>query len=249
MWRLGIRTGACYAEALTVIAPTDERTTGVLGMNSLDRLPDPSIHGFSVPRVLAVGLLLVLTINFSDTFITNVVGSSLLSLEHFPMILMMLYVPLVLAVNPALRWMRLRALSAQESTAVMAIGIMGSSIPSLVRSAISYITSPFYFASAENQWPDYVLPHLPKWAVVGAESAEAHEAQMFYEGLRSGETVPWAGWFVQLVWWTAFIGVVLFACVAIAVLLRRQWDEHERLPFPMPEVVASLAEGAEPVPG
>jgi len=37
--------------------------------------------------------------------------------------------------------------------------------------------------------------------------------------------------------------------VALAVVLRRQWDEHERLPFPMPEVVASLAEGAEPAPG
>lgn len=72
---------------------------------------------------------------------------------------------------------------------------------------------------------------------------------MFYEGLRPGETIPWAGWAVPLIWWSAFIGVILFACVAIAVVLRRQWDEHERLPFPMPEVVASLARGAEPAPG
>jgi hypothetical protein len=72
---------------------------------------------------------------------------------------------------------------------------------------------------------------------------------MFYEGLRPGETIPWVSWFVPLVWWTAFIAVILFACVAIAVMLRRQWDEYERLPFPMPEVVTSLAEGAEPAPG
>ena len=219
---------------------------------SQEMVPEDVGHGgpsFSPLRVLAVGLTLVLIINISDTFITNVVGSSLLSLELFPMILMMLYVPLIFLVNPLTRALGGRGLSTQELVAVMVMGLMGSAIPSIIRDVMRYITSPFYFASAENQWTDYVLPYLPHWAVVGADSVEAYEARMFYEGLRPGETIPWAGWAVALIWWSAFIGVILFACVAIAVILRRQWDEHERLPFPMPEVVASLARGSEPVPG
>ncbi len=204
---------------------------------------------FSPVRVLALGLALVLIINTSDTFITNVAGSSLLTLEHFPIILMMLFLPLIVVVNPVLRRLGSRGVSTQELVAVMTIGILGSSIPALIRDVMRYITSPFYFASAENQWAEYVLPYLPHWAIVGADSAEAYEARMFYEGLRPGETIPWAGWAVPLIWWTAFIGVILFACVAIAVILRKQWNEHERLPFPMPEVVASLARGSEPAPG
>ena len=204
---------------------------------------------FSPVRVLGVGLLLVLVINTSDTYITNAVGSSLLSLEHFPIILMMLYLPLIFLFNPLLRRLGGRGLSREELVAVMVIGLVGSSIPSLIRDVMRYITSPFYFASAENQWPDYVLPYLPRWAIVGADSPDAYAARMFYEGLRPGESIVWAAWVVPLFWWSAFIGVILFATVAIAVVLRRQWDEYERLPFPMPEVVASLARGAEPVAG
>jgi len=204
---------------------------------------------FSTVRVLVFGLALVLIINVSDTFITNVVGSSLLSLELFPMILMMLYLPLLFLLNPLVRALGGRGLSTQELVAIMVIGLVGSAIPSIIRDVMRYITAPFYFASAENQWSDYVLDYLPHWAVVGANSPQAYEARMFYEGLRPGETIPWTGWAVPLIWWSAFIGVILFACVAIAVVLRRQWDEHERLPFPMPEVVASLARGSEPAPG
>lgn len=214
--------------------------------NTLDVGVSREEPGFSVARVLGVGLLLVLIINTSDTYITNAVGSSLLSLEHFPIILMMLYLPLIFLVNPLLRRLGARGLSREELVAVMVIGLVGSAIPSLIRDVMRYITSPFYFASAENQWPDYVLPYLPHWAIVGADSPDAYEARMFYEGLRPGESIPWAAWAVPLFWWSAFIGVILFACVAIAVVLRRQWDEYERLPFPMPEVVASLARGAEP---
>ena len=67
----------------------------------------------AVSRVLLIGLLFVLIINASDTFITNVVGSSLLSLEHFPIIVMMLFLPLILLANPAVRWLGLRGLSPQ----------------------------------------------------------------------------------------------------------------------------------------
>jgi len=214
--------------------------------NMQEQAPGP---GPSVKLVLVVGLAFVLIINILDTFITNVVGSSLLTLEHFPIILMMLYLPVILVLNPLLRRLGMRALWTQELVAVMAIGLLGSSIPALIRDVMRYITSPFYFASAENQWGEYVLPVLPKWAVVGASEPGAYPARMFYEGLRPGETIPWAAWFVPLSWWTAFIGVILFACTAIAVILRRQWNEHERLAFPMPEVVVSLAQGSEPAEG
>ena len=204
---------------------------------------------FAPWRPVALGLGIVLIINVADTFITNVVGSSLLTLEHFPIILMMLYLPVIFLLNPFVRLLRGRALTTPELVASMVIGFLGAAIPAVIRDVMRYITSPFYFASGENQWAEYVLPYLPHWAIVGADSPDAREARMFYEGLRPGETIPWAAWFVPLVWWTAFIGVILFACVAMAVVLRRQWDEYERLPFPMPEVVVSLARGCEPAAG
>ncbi len=48
-------------------------------------------------------------------------------------------------------------------------------------------TTPYYFASAENQWGEFVIPHLPAWRL---PSNEGLAMTWFFEGLPPGEPTP-----------------------------------------------------------
>ena len=70
--------------------------------------------------------------------------------------------------------------------------LVDSGIPSsgLMRYLIPLLVSPFYFATAENDWADLFHQHLPSWMVVSNPKAVSY----FYEKLPDGEAIPWEGW-------------------------------------------------------
>ena len=47
----------------------------------------------------------------------------------------------------------------------------------------------YYFASAENQWGEFVIPHLPAWLL---PSNDGLAMTWFFEGLPPDEPAPWA---------------------------------------------------------
>lgn len=55
----------------------------------------------------------------------------------------------------------------------------------------------------------------------------------------SAPSTPWFAWVVPLLAWLPLIAAGLVACLAIAALVRKQWIEHERLPFPIARVMLS----------
>jgi hypothetical protein len=64
--------------------------------------------------------------------------------------------------------------------------------------------------------------------------------------IRAGEKGTFLSrWAKPLCWWMALLGLVLLVQVFLAVMLRRQWTDHEKLMFPHAEVVRALAEGAD----
>ena len=109
----------------------------------------------------------------------------------------------------------------------------------MVRYLISLITAPNYFASPENQWAESFFEFLPQWLVLSNDNGEVSD---FFAGLPSGRSIPWLVWFTPLFWWLSALGVLLFVGACLIVMLRKQWVEHERLRFPMGEVVLRLME-------
>jgi hypothetical protein len=59
--------------------------------------------------------------------------------------------------------------------------------------------------------------------------------------------VPWGRWFVALLHWIPVILPALVCFLSLGAIVRRQWLEHERLPYPIAGVVSDFLE--EPVPG
>ena len=75
----------------------------------------------------------------------------------FPLICMVLGNALVKAIN------RDWALRPAEMITVVVMGLVVIGIPIfIVGYVLSIPTTPYYFASPENQWGTYVLPHLPQ---------------------------------------------------------------------------------------
>ena len=101
------------------------------------------------------------------------------------------------------------------------------------------ITAIFYFASPENKWQEKLFP------IIGDQTTLVHdgaENKSFYEGSESGETIPWESWVEPLCWWGIFLLALYITMVSIAVILRRQWMERERLSYPMTQVALSIVQ-------
>ncbi len=92
---------------------------------------------------------------------------------------------------------------------------------------LHYLMFPKYYGTDVDgygelfeHYPDFYIPH-DTWVVKG-----------FFEGTASGR-VPWDMWWGPLGWWAAFGLVLMFSCLCLVALLRRQWSENERLTYPM----------------
>ena len=64
----------------------------------------------------------------------------------------------------------------------------------------------------------------------------------FYEGSIGATAIPWASWLPPLGYWLLFYAALYLALISIAVILRRQWVEHERLAYPLAQVALAMIE-------
>jgi hypothetical protein len=188
-------------------------------------------RGVTVKAVL-VGLIVVVFINVWTTHTEMYVRGSRLTLAHFPLALFAVLLG-VLALN---RWLRL---SVQELLVVISMGLVGAVIPveGVVGFLVGIISSFHYFASPENQWADYLLPFLPTWLI--PQGSPAIWIQ-FFESIGLERGIPWSMWALPLFWWSVFILATLWVTACVMVILRRQWQDHERLVYPLANVAMQM---------
>ncbi len=185
-------------------------------------------------RAILIGAALSLFIGLTGEYCANQIGYEPAA-THLPPVFLVPFLFCVLLPNALVARMRpASALSFYEMIMIFAMGWIASTVPdqAMTKYLLVVITAPFYFASAENSWESIFFPYLPEWLVLSDRSA----ARVFYEGLQSGQSIPWAAWLSPLFWWGSFILILLFAGACIVVMLRKQWVEHERLQFPLGEV-------------
>jgi len=199
---------------------------------------------FSATKAALVGVALSVGIALLAPVSGYSIHSSPMTASHFPMAVFFGYLLLGVVLGPLLRLIHPRlALSRRELIAALAVGFMGSSVPTMMGRLIATISAPYYLASPENQWPDYVLPYLRGWAI---PRDEAQVITYFYQGLPPGVRPAWQVWVVPLFWWISFVFAIFVACLSMGAILRRQWVERERLSFPLATAPLTLT---HPDPG
>ncbi|MBV9467632.1 MAG: hypothetical protein JO316_04310 [Abitibacteriaceae bacterium] len=112
---------------------------------------------------------------------------------------------------------------------------------------IPNMMGPFYFATRENKWLDFLQAHTPQWLTPALWVEHGHPygllGRKLVEGWYSGHAgVPWAAWIVPLLVWCALILALYVMLACLGVMLRAQWAEHEALAFPLLRLPMELTE-------
>lgn len=105
---------------------------------------------------------------------------------------------------------------------------------------IPLLGNGFWYATPENEWGQLFHQHLPEWLVVGKQEV----LRGFYEGESTFYLQPHINaWLLPTFIWVVFCLVIGVTMLCLNVLLRRQWQEHERLTYPIAQLPYELTQG------
>ncbi|MFP6642647.1 MAG: DUF6785 family protein [Candidatus Latescibacterota bacterium] len=191
------------------------------------------------PRALCLGVGMVLVVALGAFYSPWIVGAAEITWSYFPVAVGTPFVLLVL-VNALIKRLLGRALQPAELLTVLMMGLVATSIPLwIVGYLLAILAAPYYAATPENDWANLVHPYLPAWAI---PQNEGDAMRWFFEGMPAGQSIPYAVWIGPLSWWLSLILTVYFVCFCVVTILRRQWVEREKLPFPLMELPRGLVE-------
>ena len=107
---------------------------------------------------------------------------------------------------------------------------------------IPTITAAHYFShvTPTNGWAGQFLDLVPKWMA----QTDLNALNAFYRG---GSVVNLHLWAKQIAVWTGFLIVFTTSTLCMMFILRKQWIERERLPFPTVALPLELAKEGSPI--
>jgi len=191
-------------------------------------------------RSAILGLLVVLAVVLGAPYSIWMVRSSEITWSYFPTSVGFCFAVIFFA-NALIRRLCSRyALRPAELATIVVMGLAATGIPTfIVGTLLAIISAPYYGATPENDWATSIHPYLPDWVV---PRPDGDAMRWFYEGLPSGQAIPFGAWIGPLFWLLSLLLTVYFACFCLVVIFRRQWVENERLGFPLMEMPRLLIE-------
>lgn len=99
----------------------------------------------------------------------------------------------------------------------------------MVGQVIPYLAGVRYYSTPENHWWETIGPTIEPWLLPHGEKA----IRWFFEGLPSGEPIPWSAWWPCLLVWAVFATAFLTAAICLCSVWVRHWILQERLVFPL----------------
>jgi hypothetical protein len=198
-------------------------------------------------RGLIVGLICValtcLVVCYAELVVAKIqIGFLQLPPVVIGMLVLLLGVQALFARGPA--GLRLRA---HELFIVYVMMLLASMVSSrgLLEKLIPLLVVPDYNASLENGWKRLFFGSIPHWAVPFDPHGDPQQTVVvqFFEGLRPGERLPWQLWVAPLLAWGLFTALMFAAFLCLAVLLRRQWVDNEKLAFPLVQLPLEMIRG------
>lgn len=202
-------------------------------------------------RALAVGLICVAITCCVVCYAELVVGKIQIGfLQLPPVVVGMLTLLLVMQATLAQFSQRFR-LRTHELFILYVMMLLAAMVSSrgLLEKLIPLLVVPNYDANAGNNWQGLFFAFIPRWAVPFDPAGEPKQvvAARFFDALRAGERIPWGLWVVPLLAWGIFVALIFTAFLCLAVLLRRQWVDNEKLTFPLVHLPLEMIRAGAPV--
>jgi hypothetical protein len=219
------------------------------------QLSDRRGSGITIRSVLLglVGVIFVCTVTPYNDFVLNnntLIGYSL------PIVWLCLVFLFAVIVNgPLNRWSPRLSFTTAELTVAGAMVLVSCAMPAsgLMRYFPPTLVSPLWLASAN---PDYLQlmeeMTLPAWLLPRLRGDEPRV--WLLDPIVSGfmmrwgaDGEPYSAWIRPMFTWGIFLFLMWGSLICLLVIVRQQWYENERLPFPLAEVQLALL--GQPRPG
>ncbi|MBM3495867.1 MAG: hypothetical protein FJX72_16315, partial [Armatimonadetes bacterium] len=201
------------------------------------RAEEPSLRPAMTFRAALIGVAMVGLTCVLVCYAELVVAKIQIGFLQLPPVVVGMLVLLLVARRFTGRISQRLSLAPHELFTIYIMMLLASMISSrgLLQKLIPMLVVPNYFATPENLWQTLFFGHIRKWAVPWDPSGQPKQpaATGFYGSLMPGQGLPWAAWVAPLAAWGLFVALIFFAYLCMAVLLRRQWVDNEKLSFPL----------------
>ena len=198
-------------------------------------------------RGVIIGLAFVVATCFIVTYAELVVGSIQIGYLQLPPVVVGLLVILLTAQALLTRLSQKLGLQKRELFTIYTMMLLASMISSrgLMEKLIPLLVTPNYFATPENNWRGLFGDSLKKYPLPFDANGPTKQdiSTRFYESLRYGEIIPWRAWIAPLAAWGVFVALIFFSFLCLAVILRRQWADNEKLSFPLAHLPMEMIRG------
>lgn len=203
------------------------------------RMPDANTKDGLSPRAFLIGLGLCALLGIWLTYNRMVVQGPFMGWYFLDRGVLFLFFCLAVLLNPLLGLLKRRyALGRGELLAIYAMLLLLMPAWAMTKALLGFMTGVTYYASPEMRHLEAVLPYSLPWLAV----LDAEPVRWLYEGLPKGGSVPWWAWVVPLWSWGSFLVALFVVLGCVAVILRKQWEEHERFAFPIMQVPLAMGE-------
>ncbi|OGF45251.1 MAG: hypothetical protein A2536_04505 [Candidatus Firestonebacteria bacterium RIFOXYD2_FULL_39_29] len=131
---------------------------------------------------------------------------------------------------------------------VMMIVTIGLPSVGMIMYFLPTMAAPLYYGTPENNWAQIIVKHIPPWLMPSDPNPNTpiNEAvEYFFTGLPKGVAVPWASWTKPFLAFLVFSAVLYFIYFCLAIILRKQWVENERLSFPLVQFPEEIVKDSE----
>ena len=157
---------------------------------------------------------------------------------QFPPVVIGLFFFLVLVNQPA--FIKRFALTPQELILIYCMMVIASMISSrgLMEKLLPALVSVNYFANPTNNWAELFFPHIRPWMVpfdtqiLGPQPISID----FYHQIGDTGLIAWRKWLRPMLVWGGLTALIFGAYLCLAIILRRQWVENEKLTFPLTQL-------------
>jgi len=215
----------------------------VSGVEGTDPAGAPLDRGVTI-RSIVFGFFLAVAISLLGNTVRYILHASFMAYSHMPMgnLILSLFSIVMCSILARVAGKSF-AFSPSEWITIFSMGLISSLGPTYGVSGylVGVMVTPYYFATPENRWEEFLHPYLPEWIIpANREGAMT----WFYDGLPTGAAIPWGVWAMPLFWWFTFICAVGLACFCASIIIHRQWSDNEKLVYPAMEPILEITTNA-----
>jgi hypothetical protein len=155
----------------------------------------------------------------------------------------------LLLINPLLARMGSRMpLQGKELVVILALCLAAATVPSsgLLRTMTNLLMLPHHLTKSEPGWNRQGLIELLPDQILADPGEGDNALNSFIQGLgRGGQNIglgdiPWEAWTTTLSFWVPMILFIYLAMLGLALVVHRQWSDHEQLPYPLVKFADAL---------